>query len=81
VFPGRRWEDQGSPVLVNGVRRRVRYRKLAGDAADFEQLGADFAVETGQERRGPVGATSARLMAQRAVVDYAVTWMERHRTT
>jgi aminoglycoside 3-N-acetyltransferase len=81
AYPGRRWEDQGSPVLVNGVRRWARYQKLTGDASDFEQLGADFAVETGLERRGLVGATQSRLMAQRAVVDYAVTWMEQHRTT
>jgi len=80
AFPGRRWEDQGSPILVDGIRRWVRYRKLAGDASDFERIGQDFAIETGPERRGPVGATQARLMAQRAVVDYAVTWMEQHRT-
>jgi aminoglycoside 3-N-acetyltransferase len=79
-FPGRRWEDQGSPVLVDGVRRWVHYRKLAGDASEFERLGQDFAAETGSERHGPVGATSARLMAQRTVVDDAVVWMEQHRT-
>jgi aminoglycoside 3-N-acetyltransferase len=79
-FPGRRWESQGSPVLVDGMRRWVRYRNLVGDASDFERIGQDFASATGHERRGPVGATQARLMAQRAVVDYAVTWMEQHRT-
>jgi aminoglycoside 3-N-acetyltransferase len=80
AFPGRRWEGQGSPVLVNGARRWVRYQNLVGDASDFERIGLDFAIETGQERRGAVGATQARLMAQRAVVDYAVAWMEQHRT-
>jgi aminoglycoside 3-N-acetyltransferase len=78
-FPGRRWEGQGSPVLVDGMRRWVRYRNLVGDASDFERIGQDFSAETGQEGRGPVGVTQARLMAQRAVVDYAVTWMEQHR--
>jgi aminoglycoside 3-N-acetyltransferase len=80
AFPGQRWEDQGSPVLLDGVCRWVRYQHLVGDASDFERLGQDFATETGQERRGPVGATRARLMAQWAVVDYAVAWMEQHRT-
>jgi aminoglycoside 3-N-acetyltransferase len=79
-FPGRRWEGQGSPVLVDGVRRWVRYRNLVGDASDFERIGQDFSAETGLEGRGPVGETEARLMGQRAVVDYAVTWMEQHRT-
>jgi aminoglycoside 3-N-acetyltransferase len=60
AFPGRRWEGQGSPVLVDGVRRWVRYQNLVGDASDFERLGQDFAAETGLERRGPVGATRAR---------------------
>lgn len=80
VFPGRRWEGQGSPVLEDGARRWVSYRKLVGDASDFERIGLDFAAETGLERRGPVGTTRARLMDQRAVVDYAVAWMEQHRT-
>jgi aminoglycoside 3-N-acetyltransferase len=79
-FPGRRWEGQGSPVLVDGVRSWVRYQNLVGDASDFERIGQDFAAETGLERRGPVGATRARLMAQRAVVDYAAAWMEQDRT-
>jgi aminoglycoside 3-N-acetyltransferase len=79
-FPRRRWEDQGSPVLVDGVRRWVRYQNLVGDASDFERLGQDFAVETGLERRSSVGASQTRLMGQRAVVDYAVAWMEQHRT-
>jgi aminoglycoside 3-N-acetyltransferase len=65
---------------VNGVRRWVRYQNLVGNASDFDRIGQDFSAKTGQERRGPVGATRARLMAQRAVVDYAVTWMEQHRT-
>ena len=80
VFPGRHWEGLGSPVLVDGVRHWVRYQHLAGDASDFERIGGDFAADTGQERQGPVGATRARLMGQRAVVDYAVAWMEHHRT-
>jgi len=65
---------------MDGVRRWVRYQNLVVDASDFERLGQDFATETGLERRGPVGATEARLMAQRALVDYAVAWMEQHRT-
>jgi aminoglycoside 3-N-acetyltransferase len=65
---------------VDGTRKWVRYQNLVGDASDFERIGQDFAAETGSERRGPVGATRARLMAQRAVVDFAVAWMEQHWT-
>jgi aminoglycoside 3-N-acetyltransferase len=46
----------------------------------WEGQGSPVLAETGHERRSPVGATQARLMRQRAVVDYAVAWMVQHRT-
>ena len=37
-------------------------------------MGADFEA-TGAVRVGPVGSATARLMDQRALVDFATTWM------
>ncbi len=79
-FPGKRWITQASPLLVDGQRQWVEYPDLDGDSSYFAQLGEDFTAMTGQERRGQVGSGTARLMPQRAVVDYAVKWMEQHRT-
>jgi aminoglycoside 3-N-acetyltransferase len=44
------------------------------------QLGADFARESGLQREGQVGKARALLVPQRALIDYAVGWLERNRT-
>ncbi len=79
-FPGRARVRQGAPVLENGERRWVEFMDLLWNDQDFPQIGADFARETGLERIGRVALAEARLLPQRALVDYAVGWMERHRT-
>lgn len=61
---------QGSPVLVDGERRWVTYSELDGSTEDFEEVGADF----GEQVVGAVGQGEARLMRQRALVDFAVVW-------
>ncbi|GAA3225572.1 aminoglycoside N(3)-acetyltransferase [Dactylosporangium siamense] len=68
---------QGSPVLVDGERRWVEYTELADDTSLFEPLGKDFAAITGLERVGPVGSGTARLMRQRALVDFGAMWLSR----
>ncbi|GAA1522196.1 AAC(3) family N-acetyltransferase [Dactylosporangium maewongense] len=72
-----RWLRQGSPILVDGERRWVEYRELADDTSLFEPLGKDFAAITGGERVGPVGSGTARLMRQRALVDFGAMWLSR----
>jgi aminoglycoside 3-N-acetyltransferase len=66
--------EQGSPVLVDGERRWVRYTELQDDLSDFERLGAAFAL-AGGTRCGPVGGATATLMSQRALVDFGAQWM------
>ena len=69
----------GAPLLVDGERRWVEYEDASSDGADFEALGEDFARDVG-ERTGEVAMATARLFAQPALVDYAVTWLETHRS-
>jgi aminoglycoside 3-N-acetyltransferase len=68
----------GSPMLVDGQRQWVVYEEDEIDSSDFEGIGAAFAA-TGQERQGNAGGGTARLMSQRAVVDFAVEWMNANR--
>ncbi|GAB3870095.1 hypothetical protein GCM10027610_131180 [Dactylosporangium cerinum] len=68
---------QGSPMLVDGERRWVEYTELADDTSLFEPLGKDFAAITELERVGPVGSGTARLMRQRALVDFGAMWLSR----
>jgi aminoglycoside 3-N-acetyltransferase len=79
-FPGKRAEVRHAPIMIEGARQWAAYDDIWIDDDDFERIGADFAADTGLERQRRVGAATALLMPQRALVDYGVTWMERHRT-
>ena len=65
--------------MVGGARRWVAFDDLDWQDDDFPRLAADFAADTGLERRGPVGQGTAILVPQRPLVDYAVAWIERFR--
>jgi aminoglycoside 3-N-acetyltransferase len=78
ALPGQGVIRQGSPVRVDGRRRWVTYDELDVDAHDFPEVGAAFAA-TGGQREGRVGAGTALLMRQRAVIDLAVGWFAAHR--
>ncbi|MFI5906665.1 aminoglycoside N(3)-acetyltransferase [Dactylosporangium sp. NPDC051541] len=69
------YHRQGSPVLVDGRREWVTYRELDDDTSLFDPLARDFAEITGGEVTGTVGAGAARLMRQRALVDFAARWL------
>lgn len=69
-LPGREWITQGSPVVIDGVRRWATYPEPVLDADDFEACGADLPDQT----VGPAGAGEARLMPQRDLVDFATVW-------
>jgi len=77
--PDARWRPQSSPVLVDGERRWVTYECLDDDPSDFETIGEAFAA-SGDERSGPVGTGTGRLMRSQDVVDFATRWMHEHRT-
>lgn len=68
----------GAPMLVDGQREWVVWDDLDGDDEDFDAIGEAFAA-TGAERVGNVGAGTGRLLRQREIVDFAVTWMTAHR--
>jgi aminoglycoside 3-N-acetyltransferase len=66
-------------MMVEGVRQWMAFDDIDWDDSDFVQLGADFARETGLQREGKIAQANALLMPQRALIDYAILWMERHR--
>ena len=79
-YPGKAHETNGAPMVVDRERRWVSIRDLVVDADDFLRIGEQFTEETGTVRTGKVGEGTALLMPQRPLVDYAVAWMETHRT-
>lgn len=71
--------DDGYPARVDGRHCWIACREIDHDDGDFDALGAAFEAETGQVRRGRVACAEARLMPQRALVDFAVDWLDRMR--
>lgn len=63
---------------ADGGRQWTTWSEVDVDAGDFEQIGAAF-EKTGAVALGPVGASTARLMSQRAAVDFATAWIPAHR--
>lgn len=78
-YTGRKEILAGAPVSGNGIRRWARFPDLEWDSDDFEEIGRDFEQDTGGVKQGLIASASAKLMSQRAIVDYAVSWMEQHR--
>jgi aminoglycoside 3-N-acetyltransferase len=79
-WPGQRAEQpRRSRVLRDGAVVDVTMNHLDLNSDDFGRLGEDAERETRAVRTGPVGRGTGRLMAQRAIVDYAVVWIEAHR--
>jgi len=56
----------------------VTWSEVAVDEDDFDQIGAAFEA-TGKVSVGPVGEATARLMSQRALVDFATGWIAANR--
>jgi aminoglycoside 3-N-acetyltransferase len=71
---------EAGAVLYRGDRpgEWVTWTEVQSDASDFDRIGEAFEA-TGAARLGPVGEATARLMAQRAVVDFATAWIAAHR--
>lgn len=78
-YPGKCSMQQAAPILVNGDRAWVVFHDLDWSDEDFPQLGADFAQTTGLQHQGVVGQAQARLMPQRPLVDFGVSWLPKHR--
>ncbi len=78
VWPGKSNTRVGVPLFVDGARRWHVYDDLDLDESDFGSMGEDFA-STGAERRSRVGAGEGRLCRQRAIVDFAVSWIQANR--
>lgn len=78
-FPSKKLSAQGAPVLVDGERRWIEFEDLDWDETDFPQIGAAFESETAEVFVNVVARAESRLMRQRPLVDFGVSWMEQNR--
>lgn len=78
TWPGKRRYLDGASMIVEGRKQWVVYEDLELDDDDFTAIGEAFSA-TGAEAVGPVGTGRGRLCRQRAIVDFAVDHIGRHR--
>ena len=80
-FPTKRVVQEGAPISQAGSRVWSTFENIDVDASDFDRIGADFLCSTDGRlvKRGKVGIANCQLMPQRAVVDFAVDWIEKNR--
>lgn len=80
-FPTKRIVQAGAPVLQAGSRMWTTFEDINVDASDFDRIGEDFLRSDAGKgvRRGKIGIANCQLMPQRAVVDFAVDWLEKNR--
>jgi aminoglycoside 3-N-acetyltransferase len=78
-FNGKRTTTNGAPVVVDGERRWIEFEDIDLDETDFARVGRDFETDTDAVTVGTVGIAEARLMRQRSLVDYSITWIEKNR--
>jgi aminoglycoside 3-N-acetyltransferase len=79
TYSSKKVVQQGAPIFVNNQRVWQTFEDIETDDDDFETIGAAFAEETGLERTGKMGLADSRLVPQRNLVDFAVTWMKKNR--
>ncbi|WP_135825432.1 aminoglycoside N(3)-acetyltransferase [Halorussus ruber] len=72
---------QSAPVLdENGERVMREFEELDYNSDDFPEAGQDFEEEYPEAvTRGRVGSGAAKLLDQRAIVDYGAEWFETNR--
>lgn len=81
-WPGKRTLRQGAPILQDGKRQWVWFDCVDTDTDDFAPCGADFERDKPEAfARATVGLAECRLVALRALVDYAVDWFAEHRSS
>ena len=80
-FPTKRIVQEGAPVSQAGSRTWTTFEDIDVDASDFDRIGEDFlrSDEGKMVQHGKVGNANCQLMPQRAVVDFAVGWLENNR--
>lgn len=78
-YPGKHTVTEHSAVLEDGNRVWKSYETLYVDGEDFTQIGEAFEAQH-RVAKAPLGNSRIVLMKQRELVDFAVEWIEKHRS-
>lgn len=77
-YPGKMLIHDGFPIMEKGRRKWYETTDILYYPDDFSLIGQAFERSNDVEA-GKVGQASAKLFKQKVLVDFAVTWMEKHR--
>ena len=77
-YPGKHDTTEYSAVIENGNRVWRGYRTLFADGEDFQEIGYAFEKEF-PVNKVSLGNGTITFMKQRALVDFAVKWIEQNR--
>ena len=80
-FPTKRIVQESAPITHAGSRIWTTFEDIDVDDSDFDHLGEDFSRSDAGKvvRQGKVGIADSLLIPQRAIVDFAVDWLEKNR--
>ena len=71
-------DTYGSPIKQDGERLWVEYEDIKYDSDDFKKVGKAYEKQ-GEFEVFDVGYAQAKLIPQKSIVDFAVTWFENNR--
>ncbi len=77
-YPNKHMVTESSAIRLDGQRIWKSYETLAVDGEDFSAIGEAF-EQTGKVRHVSLGNGILSMMSQRALVDFAVKWIEENR--
>ena len=77
-YPSKHTVTESSAIQLNGQRIWKSYETLAVNGEDFAAIGEAF-EQTGKVRHVTLGNGVLSMMSQRALVDFAVKWIEENR--
>jgi aminoglycoside 3-N-acetyltransferase len=78
-YSGKKLVSCGTSIQTDGTRQWVTFQDIELDSDDFRQIGAAFEKSSNKITAGHVGLASVRLMPQRELVDFGVTWLAQNR--
>ena len=80
-YQGKKVIKQGSPLMIGGERRWVELADFEEHSEDdFEEIGKAYLASGRTILRGKIGQAECQLIPQVELVDFAVGWMETHRS-
>lgn len=79
-YSSKKEEISGAPLMFSGKRKWVELKDIKNISDDFEKVGSEFMESRALDiSAGYIGQAKSQLIRHKALVDFAVEWMEKNR--